>query len=278
MYLFGLCREDNNFPLTFSFEVCRKLVLSSSKVKQYIFLLSRCTIMTSTLILVTGASGSGKSTIAKYIANQINESVIVDDNDGDYDGSSGTGQSHQAIVIHQDNYFLKEFIPYKYRTDDSYESESVVDWNQLRKDIIRTTASVSPSFTGHHKKTFVIVEGHILSSTSIMTNEIINAFHNIIIVLLSSTQEICHERRLNRRNDRSTKEREELSIYFESFVWPSYLKYGKATMGSFRNWILDNKDNKDKISLLELENNENGTTLTQIIESIMNKIKDVVKE
>lgn len=39
------------------------------------------------------------------------------------------------ILLHQDHYLTKPFIPYNEQVDDSYENHSGIDWDRLMLDI-----------------------------------------------------------------------------------------------------------------------------------------------
>ena len=127
------------------------------------------------LLLITGPSGCGKSTIAKTIAQQIYASEhnnCCASSTNTINASTATINANEnvperAVVIHQDDYFTKEFITYKDRTDDSYENDSGVDWGRLKKDIVQASASGL-----NVKSKAVVVEGHILSAFLLSSSQI----------------------------------------------------------------------------------------------------------
>ena len=56
---------------------------------------------------------------------------------------------------------------------------------------------------------------------------------NIITVIIDTDRETSKNRRLFRRQ-RSQKELDELENYFDTAVWPGYLKYGKPALQALR--------------------------------------------
>jgi ABC-type oligopeptide transport system ATPase subunit len=189
------------------------------------------------LVLITGPSGCGKSSLAKSIVNLYQPSSVSEvssKNTNKCDGHS----NNNIILLHQDNYFTKQFIPYKERIDDSYEDDSGIDWDRLTKDITESQISNNTAVD------LVVVEGHILSSKLIISSnqqqKLLHSsyFDHILIILISSTREVCRYRRMNRRKDRSEEEKLELGIYFDQFVWPSYLKHGLVAKQSFRDLVM----------------------------------------
>ena len=60
-------------------------------------------------IVVCGPSGSGKSTVGEAIRQALD--------------AENTGETHteRAVVVSQDDYFTKQFVPYAERFDDSFE-------------------------------------------------------------------------------------------------------------------------------------------------------------
>ncbi|CAE7322224.1 udk [Symbiodinium sp. CCMP2592] len=147
------------------------------------------------LILICGPSGSGKSTLAQQLAEQL-----------------------QAVVVHQDHYFLKTFVRYRDRVDDTFEGPENVDWPRLREDVM-----------WHLQQTPVVAEGHLLA----VDQELISAAK--LCVILHCTAEVCRSRRLNRRQ-RPEEELEELADYIDKFVWPSFLQYGQPALTSLEKF------------------------------------------
>ncbi|CAE7247385.1 unnamed protein product, partial [Symbiodinium microadriaticum] len=123
-----------------------------------------------------------------------------------------------AIVVHHDHYFLKTFVRYRDRVDDTFEGPENVDWPRLREDVM-----------WHLQQTPVVAEGHLLA----VDQELISAAK--LCVILHCTAEVCRSRRLNRRH-RPEEELEELADYIDKFVWPSFLQYGQPALTSLEKF------------------------------------------
>ncbi len=210
----------------------------------------------STIILITGPSGCGKTTLAQHIANYFNNN-----NNDHHRVENLTNHVTKAVVLHQDDYFTKPFIPYKDRKDESYENESGINWMQLQNDIMngasvsRRSASTSINTSNansnhhpYHNDIVMIVEGHLLSSSLLTTNTSMNNYENnqntildtytkILILLISCNKEKCLYQRLNRNPNRTKEEYNDLKSYYNQYVWSSYLKYGIDAKQSFRDWF-----------------------------------------
>ncbi|CAL1169243.1 unnamed protein product [Cladocopium goreaui] len=143
------------------------------------------------LILVCGASGSGKSSLAEALGEAIG----------------------CANILHQDNYFLKPFLSYKERVDDSFEGPAHVDWPRLRRDVREALEKSDKS----------IVEGHLVAADEELAHQA------SLVVLLRCPPELCKTRRLQRR-PREVAEAQELSDYIDRFVLPAFLKYGQPAL------------------------------------------------
>lgn len=143
------------------------------------------------LILVCGASGSGKSSLAEALGEAIG----------------------CANILHQDNYFLKPFLSYKERVDDSFEGPAHVDWPRLRRDVREALEKSDKS----------IVEGHLVAADEELAHQA------SLVVLLRCPPELCKTRRLQCR-PREVAEAQELSDYIDRFVLPAFLKYGQPAL------------------------------------------------
>ena len=91
------------------------------------------------IVLISGVSGSGKSTIAKQVADQLPNSHL----------------------FQQDHYFTKPFLPYVEREDASYEDGTGIDWEKLQRDM-------EASVVGKETKSYILVEGHMLGAACAM--------------------------------------------------------------------------------------------------------------
>jgi len=187
------------------------------------------------LCLITGPSGSGKTSIALGLEKFITDAcTTTHDHSPNIFGSGGTKRT-AVILLHQDHYFIKPFLPYKKRKDDSYENNSGIDWDRLMSDIRYHTSK--------HPASIIIVEGHLLGDASAMFFGNFAGCCNILAVMITCSMESCKYRRLQRR-PRSDNERNELATYIDNFVFPSFLKYGTDAMQAIRDlavskgWVL----------------------------------------
>jgi uridine kinase len=154
------------------------------------------------LVLIVGPSGCGKSTLATKLAESFCK-------------HSG---ALSCSTIRQDEYFTQDFIDYAERQDDSFETAEHIDWVKLRADL-RHAMSSSP---------IVIVEGHHLSSSEAGLGQLVS-----FAVIFEGNQGVSRSRRLSRR-ERSPKDLAVLTQYFDDYVWPAYLKYGKPAQDELR--------------------------------------------
>merc|ERR1740139_228154 len=108
-----------------------------------------------TLILISGSSGSGKSSVAKQLAANL---VALNNN-------------RKVQTLPQDNYFTSKFLPYRQRKDASFENGLGIDWDALKMDIIREScgcveqdgnSTSSDVNNDDEDDTVIIVEGHML--------------------------------------------------------------------------------------------------------------------
>jgi uridine kinase/SAM-dependent methyltransferase len=199
------------------------------------------------VVLISGSSGSGKSTIARGIVDSFPK----------------TGSLFQ-----QDNYFTAPFTPYCQRSDDSYEDGSGIDWLRLVQDMEACCAdSMTDGKSDNLLEHVVVVEGHMLGAAS---NLLFGSFHgkaNLLVIVIQCTQHVCKTRRLTRRG-REEKEWEELNEYFDNVVWPSYLKVGIPTMDFLRHAAT-----KRGVKVLELD-----TNATDSLANNLEEVLDIIKQ
>ncbi len=200
------------------------------------------------LCLITGPSGSGKTRIAselqKCLSIGFSKKAIEVDEDDDNQISSPAKQriqnSTSVVVIHQDDYFTKPFLPYKERVDDSYENASGINLDSLFADVQSVLEDSEDGndeiARGDRIPTIVIVEGHLLGdAASLFRQKYFCEDIGILgVFLVGCSQESCKQRRLDRNKDRSEEERKELADYIDNFVWPSFLSYGVDAMDALR--------------------------------------------
>mmetsp|Transcript_12256 Transcript_12256/g.25861 ORF Transcript_12256/g.25861 Transcript_12256/m.25861 type:complete len:328 (-) Transcript_12256:139-1122(-) len=146
------------------------------------------------LCLITGPSGSGKTSIALEVQKRLlaDETKTKTKPETETETETSTMSAKSVVVIHQDRYFTKPFLPYKERTDDSYENSSGIDWDRLVADIesqlktrtitsmrddnknssdsnndtgsndTKTVTTTTATATATATKKIVIIEGHLL--------------------------------------------------------------------------------------------------------------------
>ena len=167
-------------------------------------------------MLITGPSGSGKTTLSDSIISQLS--------------SSERPPSELPALIHQDKYFIKPFVPYGSRVDDSLErAEGNVDFCSLFSD-------VSDAMKGHP---VVLVEGHVCHRHPHLLS-----LASLVVVLYVDS-EVCKVRRLGRKQ-RSAEELEDLAAYIDGFVTPFYAGERKF-LTNFRKRDNNNDNNDDVV-------------------------------
>lgn len=181
------------------------------------------------------------------------------------------------MVIHQDNYFIKPFLSYEERIDDSYENGSGIDWERLVSDVRSELGDREAVGSGIETGPKVlIVEGHLLGDATILFREKIFSCQNngiLGVFLVGCSQASCKHRRLARKKDRSDDERKNLSKYIDAFVWPSFLAYGASAMETLRQDLDAEKTNGQNSTTKILEiNNAEGASLEQNADEIWNSI------
>jgi len=199
----------------------------------------------SSLVLIAGSSGCGKSSLSQALAKEFT--------------SIKKNNYKDIVLLHQDHYFTKPFLPYKERMDDSYENDSAVDWEYLVADLHKICTQNQNS-----NSIIAVVEGHILSYETLCNS--FDFFKDIIVILIKCPRNICKYRRID-RNKRNNEEREELEMYYDKYVWPSYLRYGVPAMQSFRD---SQVKNDEKIKMFEIDSDKTS------IEENVQKIKDLM--
>ena len=173
------------------------------------------------LCLVTGPSGSGKTSIALELQKRLSETeptpigsmkqTVDDDKLVGYLALLTTKSERSAsiVVIHQDRYFTRVFLPYKERADDSYENGSGINWDGLLADVQSELEGtfrdrMDGTATSEKGLKIVIVEGHLLGEAAAQFRQ--RFFHETIgilgVFLVGCSQESCKHRRLERKKDR----------------------------------------------------------------------------
>jgi uridine kinase len=212
------------------------------------------------VILISGPSGSGKSTLAISLTDRI---LLVA---AAHAPPTITNTTTTTVTcIHQDDYFTMPFLPYNERKDlSSYESQDGIDWLQMKKSIQTTIAAATERnrYNNHyqHHHHVMIVEGHMLGAAGDMFHDMDTYIGYdylqdgdggatdatagakdkmqmqivLLSVLISCPMEICRQRRLSRQS-RSDSEMVQLEHYFDHFVWPGFVEFGRPAMQALRN-------------------------------------------
>ena len=218
------------------------------------------------LCLITGASGSGKTSIASNLKENILKNV-TEHRFLNGEISSQNRTFIKIVLLHQDNYFTKPFLPYIERKDDSYENHSGIDWDRLMTDIQLHASS--------KHRVVIIVEGHLLGDATAKFQQFENDF-DTIAVLVTCQKDTCKRRRLERRY-RNEDEKNVLANYIDTFVWPSFLKYGVDAMHSLRTPGIDSsacENSNGKSTILEIDSET--SSLTANVEEILNHIYEIL--
>lgn len=225
--------------------------------------------MKLSVFLITGGSGCGKSTLANRLQDDYLKKEIP------------------TKVIHQDDYFLLPFLPYSERVDLSYESDQGIDFKKIKSDV---SINVNLLFNEACKENFqktdefvIIIEGHMIGAAAEMLYDA-NTYTqnskyikstNIITVIIDTDMETSKNRRLYRRQ-RSQKELDELEHYFDTAVWPGYLKYGRPALEALKNIPSMDKSSSNvsalDITVLELCASHSIESHLEKIETIRNTI------
>jgi uridine kinase len=142
------------------------------------------------IVLITGAAGSGKSTIASNLAKMIS-----------------------AIIIPQDSFYTVPFDNFPFDKDINVEGDDIIDWDRLCSLLEQIN---STSITN------IIVEGHIVAKCKRLIQYV------DVIVDIDSPYELVRKRYLNRYSDNySLSQLERKELYFDEKTWPAYIKYYK---------------------------------------------------
>lgn len=189
-----------------------------------------------TVVLVTGASGCGKSSMASTLSERVQR------------------RNSNVALFRQDNYFTMPFLPYKERKDLSYESNCGIDFLKLVSDVEKWTSKqitrIKAAVLSREREQnivdniVIIIEGHLLGAaaemvcaycTKMLDEDSVQSLYTLC-VLLQCSKEKCKARRLGRRS-RTADEFNELSQYFDDFVWIGFENFGIPAMHSLRDCI-----------------------------------------
>ena len=141
-------------------------------------------------VLVTGRSGSGKSTCAPRIAEALDS----------------------ATLLRQDDFFCGAFTPYAEAEDDVMERPEHIDWDRL-------CAAVAAAH--RDGAAVVVVEGHNLLCCARLRAAA------TLVLCLAAPRDACRERRVA-RSPRTAAQREVLRSYYDRHVAPAHDRFGGA--------------------------------------------------
>lgn len=142
------------------------------------------------VVLVCGASGSGKSTLAKILAERVPHAIIIPQ-DGFFRGPKNWNYADEGLT-------------------DAHEAPSAVDFSRLRAAVCKASSA--------YVSALIILEGHVLLSDP-ATVALATA-----VVVLDGNADICRERRVQRKH-RSEEEKQSIRRYFDTIVWPAYMRH-----------------------------------------------------
>lgn len=141
------------------------------------------------LILITGSTASGKSTLANIISKEL-----------------------KCIIIPQDSFYKHDFVQFPYHPDmdDRMERSDSINWGGL-------LTMVKCNIDNHVN---VIVEGHCVLSC----NELVKMAN--MVFYISKSKEDCKSRFMTRYSDGLDEKQNDMkAAYFESIAWPAHKKY-----------------------------------------------------
>ena len=140
------------------------------------------------IILITGAPGVGKSTIASNLAKMIN-----------------------AIIIPQDSFYTIPFDNFPYDKGMDVEGENLIYWDDLCSTVKRVDMA---------KDVDIVVEGHLVACNPRLLR------YADVIVDIYSPYPLVKKRFMNRYSDNySISQLDIKEQYFEEKTWPAYERY-----------------------------------------------------
>lgn len=140
------------------------------------------------IILITGASGSGKSTIASNVAKMIN-----------------------AVIVPQDSFYKVKFDNYPFDKDVDVEGKDIIDWPKIGEVIKRIDMATN---------TNIVVEGHLVATNGRLLR------YADVVVLIDSPYHLVKKRFMNRYSDNySIEQLDQKEKYFDEKTWPAYEQY-----------------------------------------------------
>ena len=82
--------------------------------------------------------------------------------------------------------------------------------------------------------------------------------------MIRCSEAVCKRRRL-RRKERSKEEHDELSSYYDKYVWPAFLRFGAPSINSLRRCARDNPGRNIHVVELAAENDDSIEASVQTI-------------
>lgn len=150
------------------------------------------------IVLITGAPGSGKSTIASNLAKMIN-----------------------AVIIPQDSFYNVKFDNFPFDKDVDVEGDEIIDWDKLGLMVKRVDIATGAN---------IVVEGHLVAKNQRLLR------YADVVVNIDSPFDLVKKRFMNRYSDNYTIEQLELKEkYFDEKTWPAFEKYYKEHILPIRN-------------------------------------------
>lgn len=141
------------------------------------------------LVLITGSTASGKSTLSTIVSKEI-----------------------KSIIIPQDSFYKHDFVQFPYHPDmdDRMERTDSINWGGL----------LTMVYTNLKNHANVIVEGHCVMSCEELVKKA------DLIFYISKSKDDCKKRFMERYSDGLSAEQNDMKArYFETIAWPTHGGY-----------------------------------------------------
>lgn len=149
------------------------------------------------LILITGAAGSGKTTISSLLS-----------------------KTDKCVVVSQDSFYDCKFdlFPYNKNKGNEFELPDIINWEMLAKVVDALLK----------EEVDVIVEGHCVCENKYL---MIKADY---VFFLTIPKKLCKDRFMKRNSDNLSEEEMILKDeYFEKYTWLTHVEYTNKVIQSF---------------------------------------------
>lgn len=167
------------------------------------------------IVGIAGGTCSGKSTLARALAERLKERIINNNDNADHCDHSAPIIVDDVRIIRQDDYFYKR---------DRPEHTWIPGWNYINREILgaldmqRMCADIENVIVGvptrGTKKNVLIIEGFLIFNHNTI-RELCQLHFDVRI-----TYEECQRRRATRRYNPPNP-----PGYFEAFIWPFYQQH-----------------------------------------------------